>query len=257
MIHSVKLVLQLSLVRSLPVVTGHPLLVAQRAELERQVRMMWSCGTVQKWLVAHGSETLLVYLIPTGEETGLLLGLDLSGIGETSMRYQETVLHTYHDVLYAATEGRLLVIHPGEIAEYMHLPEWEEGTLIESPRDIAACRHLATAALRNAGVPSQRVIEFSLSVSEAVTNVVKHAGTGKFRLIRTGDDWTASVSDSGPGIDLALLPHSTLLRGYSTKPSLGLGFTAMLRCLDRLVLATSPAGTTLLLQLFGPGGALA
>ena len=39
------------------------------------------------------------------------------------------------------------------------------------------------------------------------------------------------------------------MRGYSTKPSLGYGFTIMLESLDALYLCTDQKGTTVILQM--------
>ena len=63
------------------------------------------------------------------------------------------------------------------------------------------------------------------------------AGGGLFRV---------RVSDEGHGIDAMQLPHATLMRGYSTRSSMGLGFTLMHEMSDRLCLATDPEGTTLI-----------
>ncbi len=57
------------------------------------------------------------------------------------------------------------------------------------------------------------------------------------------------VSDTGHGIDALQLPHATLMRGYSTRSSMGLGFTLMHEMSDRLCLATDSAGTTLILEM--------
>lgn len=152
----------------------------------------------------------------------------------------------------AATEGRMLVADPKEVRELIGEPVWESAHPIRTATDIGTRRNLTIVALREAGVPPQKVLEFALSVTEAVTNALKHASGGEFRLVRLANGWTVVVNDRGPGIHLSVLPHSTLLRGYSTKPSLGLGFTAMLCCMDRLVIARSDRGTTILLQRFEP-----
>ena len=59
------------------------------------------------------------------------------------------------------------------------------------------------------------------------------------------------VEDKGPGIGSLILPRATLARGFSTKPSLGMGYSIMLDVVDRLLLKTDEWGTTLLLiQMF-------
>jgi hypothetical protein len=55
------------------------------------------------------------------------------------------------------------------------------------------------------------------------------------------------VTDSGPGISALILPHATLQRGYSTKVSLGLGYSIILEVADKVLLATGPDGTSVVL----------
>ena len=58
----------------------------------------------------------------------------------------------------------------------------------------------------------------------------------------------ARVSDRGHGIRPEDLPASLLLPGYSTQLSLGMGFTLMLKLVERIWLATGPGGTVVQLE---------
>ena len=49
------------------------------------------------------------------------------------------------------------------------------------------------------------------------------------------------------GIESLILPRVTLQRGFSTKPSLGLGYSIMLEVADHILLRTGPRGTTVIL----------
>jgi phosphoglycerate-specific signal transduction histidine kinase len=56
------------------------------------------------------------------------------------------------------------------------------------------------------------------------------------------------VEDIGPGFPLKLLPNTTLMAGYSTKKSLGQGFTLMMKMIEQVLLSTVPyEGSTLIL----------
>ena len=57
--------------------------------------------------------------------------------------------------------------------------------------------------------------------------------------------WVA-VMDNGGGIHTSDLPRALFRRGYSSKISLGLGFTLMLSLADEMWLATGPEGTAIL-----------
>ncbi len=59
------------------------------------------------------------------------------------------------------------------------------------------------------------------------------------------------VRDAGPGIDFRPLPRATLVSGFSTVSSLGLGFTIVPQTCERLLLSTRPGRTVVLLE-FAP-----
>jgi anti-sigma regulatory factor (Ser/Thr protein kinase) len=62
------------------------------------------------------------------------------------------------------------------------------------------------------------------------------------------------VQDRGPGIKTSELARATLMQHYSTKNSMGCGFTLMLYYADYLYLNTGPSGTALAMN-FGVGHA--
>lgn len=247
---SLNLVVQIPLILHRPLVTSHPLLARHKEELELAAAAMWADETIHRLSLSAGHELLHVYLVPTGHRTGLLLAWDLSLAGRMARRYQKSLVQAYREALYATTGGRMLVVDPVEISELIEKPVWDSSHVIDTLTDIGACRNLVLRMMLQAEVPSQLAFQCALAVSEAVTNALKHATGGEFRLIRMINGWSFMVSDRGSGIDLMHLPLATLLSGYSTKKSLGLGFTAMLKCANRLVLASSERGTTVLLQLF-------
>jgi anti-sigma regulatory factor (Ser/Thr protein kinase) len=94
-----------------------------------------------------------------------------------------------------------------------------------------------------------RVEDLTLCASEAATNALKHAGGGRVSLDYEGETVRVRVADQGSGIDQLQLPRATLLKGYSTRASMGLGFTLMHELADRLYLNTGPHGTTVILEM--------
>ena len=62
------------------------------------------------------------------------------------------------------------------------------------------------------------------------------------------DRLQVAVRDAGPGIDFHTLPKATLVSGFSTGPSLGMGFTIMLQSCARVLLSTRPGRTTVVLE---------
>lgn len=106
------------------------------------------------------------------------------------------------------------------------------------PESVARARAGIARYARGAGFRGQRLDAVCLAVSEAVTNVVRHAyaGTkGAFDLtagIVTGELWVL-VSDRGRGMQAA-----------SPNPGLGLGLALMADAADHFVVAERAVGGT-------------
>jgi anti-sigma regulatory factor (Ser/Thr protein kinase) len=154
----------------------------------------------------------------------------------------------YRDVIYTATQRKFLLIKEADIEPF------REGQIlckaeIHTRSDIPKCRDLVKKAFEVMGISKSVAMSWLLAVSEAVTNVIKHAETGEMALIKDelGGELRLIVKDKGPGFALKELPKATLLSGYSTKKSLGQGFTLMMKIAKKILLCTSPRGSTLIL----------
>lgn len=88
-----------------------------------------------------------------------------------------------------------------------------------------------------------------IASNEATTNVVKHANNGKFQVFKSESTIQVLIRDNGPGINFSILPKATLLSGFSTQQSLGMGFSFMLELCDRVLLSTQPGNTTVVLEI--------
>ncbi len=153
----------------------------------------------------------------------------------------------YRDVLYCMTSGKIVLCDRDEIVR-----DWvsDSGLLaIDSPEDVKRCRDHVCETARAAGMDEDRLNDLCLCTSEATTNCLKHAGGGWLSVTERDGVFRVRITDHGDGIDALKLPHSTLLRGYSTHGSMGLGFTLMHEMSDRLCLATDANGTVLVLEL--------
>ncbi|MGE0488387.1 MAG: ATP-binding protein [Vulcanimicrobiota bacterium] len=156
----------------------------------------------------------------------------------------------YRDALCAVTQGKLALCEPSELREV-----WEAaGELlgrheVTELADVPRVRHLVEAALAAEGLNEDRVADMALCATEAVGNVVKHADRGAVEIRGNADCLRVLVEDDGPGIDFAHLPSAVLTAGYSTAPSLGMGYSILLELVDRLHLTTGEHGTTLILEM--------
>ncbi len=152
----------------------------------------------------------------------------------------------YRETILAVTGGHFM------LGEEDEAPEWLAGAefsaRLPGPEHLSRVRHQAMDYCRRRGLTGERLERFELAVGEALANAVKHAGGGF--LYAGADDhsvWVAVV-DHGKGMDTFAIPRIALLPGFTTKASMGLGFTIMLDSADLLRLATGTEGTTVWLQ---------
>jgi anti-sigma regulatory factor (Ser/Thr protein kinase) len=155
----------------------------------------------------------------------------------------------YRDVIFAATQEKFLLITEEEVNQYKEGIVLCEGRIKERS-DIPTCRNLAKEKLESEGFSHSMIMSWLLVLSEAITNVIKHAEEGKMTIIKDEKNHEIRfiIEDKGPGFDLKDLPKKTLLAGYSTKKSLGQGFTLMMKMTKRVLLFTSSKGSTIILN---------
>ncbi|MBE0476147.1 MAG: PAS domain S-box protein [Coriobacteriia bacterium] len=175
---------------------------------------------------------------------------DVSGRkrAEEALREKDRAIRrAYTDVIAAVTGGRLVLMTPDEVERSLGEP-LSPGMRVRSFEELAESRHVIRAIVGDAfpGIPLNDVV---LASGEALTNAVKHAGGGTYRLLRQDGCLQVSIFDQGPGIDFRYLPKATLTAGFSTKPSLGMGFTIMLELCERVMLTTQPGNTTVVLEM--------
>lgn len=167
---------------------------------------------------------------------------------------EDAVWQVYRDVIYAVTQKKFLLIRKSEVDHYKQGNIICEASIRERS-DIPKARDVAKQSLLDIGIPSAKLMEQLLLISEAITNILKHATEGKLTIVKTETNIHVLVEDKGPGFPLKLLPNTTLMAGYSTKKSLGQGFTLMMKMAQQVLLSTIPnEGTTLILVFTGKEG---
>lgn len=158
------------------------------------------------------------------------------------------VRQAYIDVFSAVTGGRLIIMGADEVDSAL-------GRRIGPPHPVSNYKELAGARAALGALIAAELFAVAseagliLAFNEALTNAVKHAGRGEWRVYVQSDRIQLLIADSGPGIDFSILPKATLMAGFSTKPSLGVGFSIMLESCDRVLLATEKGGTSIVLEM--------
>jgi anti-sigma regulatory factor (Ser/Thr protein kinase) len=151
------------------------------------------------------------------------------------------------DVFYSVTNGKIRLCDPEEIqAEW---PPLEHEVSLDRPEHVRVLRLAVEDAGREAGMAEDRAKDLGLCASEAGTNALLHGSGGAAAVEHREGLVRVRVEDHGTGITAEDLPRAALLKGWSKRSSLGLGFIVLKDTADRIYLCTGPAGTTLIVEM--------
>ena len=194
-------------------------------------------------------ELLTAY--PAGRGLWALTTDDVTDVrrAELAMRRQEEdIRRAYVDVLDAVTGGKLILLTEQGLAEELGEP-LSESLPFAVASDVARARQRVVEAAESRYPGRIDRSGLITPVSEALDNALKHARGGTYRVFARNGCVQVAIGDSGPGIDFRTLPKATLVRGYSTAASLGMGFTIMLQLCERVLLCTRPGRTEVVLEV--------
>lgn len=156
----------------------------------------------------------------------------------------------YRDALCAVTRGKLVLCERDELDASWEAAGSDKGRVeISGNADVPRARKFVESALADQGLSEEKIGDAALCATEAVGNVTKHADSGSLAVRTNEQVVTIRIADQGPGIDFAHLPNAVLAAGYSTAPSLGMGYSILLELMDRVHLSTSGEGTLLLMEI--------
>ena len=124
---------------------------------------------------------------------------------------------------------------------------------VEEASAVAACRNAAQAMADRLQFPADRVGQLALAVTEAASNLHKHARQGSLWLCVDRDATTPGIAlvtiDAGPGLpDVG----AAMRDGHSTAGTLGIGLGAIQRLADFCDLYSVPGHGTALAARFRP-----
>ncbi len=167
---------------------------------------------------------------------------------EAALRKKDSdIRNAYADVFSAVTQDKLVLLAEAEVEGSLGKPA-SEAFEIPSLEELVESRAFLRNGLAQLVTSHETIDEFIHASGEAVANGVKHAGSCEVQLYTIGDAVQIRITDHGPGINFRDLPKATLVAGFSTKHSLGLGFSIMLEVCAKVSLSTGAQGTTLILE---------
>src|SRR5580692_6139021 len=127
---------------------------------------------------------------------------------------------------------------------------------VEDPSAVAACRSIAQAMAGRLAFPPARIAEIALAVTEAASNLHKHAQQGAVLLRVSADSGQPGLElvtiDAGPGFRDV---RAALRDGHSTAGTLGIGLGAIHRLADNCDVYSVPGlGTALIARFWAAPG---
>jgi len=126
---------------------------------------------------------------------------------------------------------------------------------VEDASAVPACRKAAQIMAERLRFPASRIGQLALAVTEAASNLHKHAEQGSLLLCVNRDGQSPGIDmvtiDTGPGVrDVS----AAVRDGHSTAGTLGVGLGAIQRLADFADLYSRPGRGTSLVARFLPGG---
>jgi PAS domain-containing protein/anti-sigma regulatory factor (Ser/Thr protein kinase) len=159
---------------------------------------------------------------------------------------EEAKRQFYQKTVFSVTDGKLNLVTHDTTDALMECSS--EELRLSSANDLSRVRDRVAEVAREAGMGEDRIHELIMAVGEAAANAVKHAGGGLLRVCVVNHEIRVCVSDEGAGMDALILPKATLMARFSTKASMGLGYSMILGLTDAVYLATGKQGTSLVIE---------
>lgn len=158
---------------------------------------------------------------------------------------REAIFKVYKDVIYAVTQGKFLLVNIQEIHRFIDDGVKLAKVDISKSKDVGLVRQVSKQVVNELFPQYDKTHKILLCISEAATNILKHAGTGTLT-IKKMDNYSIRFifKDQGPGMNFNHLPSMLFYKGFSTKISLGYGFNLIYSIVDKMILSTSKNGTT-------------
>jgi ligand-binding sensor protein/anti-sigma regulatory factor (Ser/Thr protein kinase) len=192
----------------------------------------------------------LLSAYPAADDLWVVSATDVTDLREAERalrRQEEGIRLAYVDVLDAVTGGKLILLTDEQLADELGSP-LAPPAVFGAPAQLATIRRAAVRAAEGCFPGRIRHTDLLSTAGEALDNAIKHAGGGSYQAFVREDSLQIAISDEGPGIDFRTLPRATLVPGFSTAASLGMGFTIMLQLCTRVVLTTRPGRTVVVLE---------
>ncbi len=196
--------------------------------------------------VVFSNRTLDVYAQPFQNEKVGVFAHDLTPFLGYRKKLEQDMFELYVEVINTLSNGKIS-LHPSEESITKQLGGQLYEMSVHTKADVPKSRELAKWAIQD--FPTKiNLMKVQIAVTEAVTNILKHATRGRLSIYQKDLLLQFLITDKGSGIPLHEIPKTVLVSGYSSKRSLGQGFKIITSFSDWVQIYTSSEGTSILIE---------
>lgn len=163
-------------------------------------------------------------------------------------KLENKVLKSYEDVIHSLSKGKVDFHSNIDSFKYL-LGDFHAEMRITVASDLTSIRAFLFDYIQENELIFKPLM-VQLAISEATSNLLKHATGGTVSIYKKDEILQVLISDNGSGIPLHEIPKTILVSGFSSKNSLGKGFHLMSTFSDKLHVHTSSIGTSILMEFY-------
>lgn len=163
-------------------------------------------------------------------------------------KLENKVLKSYEDVIHSLSKGKVDFHSNIDSFKYL-LGDFYAEMRITVASDLTSIRAFLFDYIQENELIFKPLM-VQLAISEATSNLLKHATGGTVSIYKKDEILQVLISDNGSGIPLHEIPKTILVSGFSSKNSLGKGFHLMSTFSDKLHVHTSSIGTSILMEFY-------
>ncbi|EWG11557.1 HD domain-containing phosphohydrolase [Cytobacillus firmus] len=192
------------------------------------------------------NEHFNVHAIPFSGDEAAIFVHNITPYMQYRKRLEHNILESYVMVINTISQGKVKLLTTKAALE-CQLGEQIGEMAIRKSADVPKTRAFAKEILEQFPVDIS-TMKVLVAISEAASNIIKHATAGTFSVYKKEGTLQFLLSDKGSGIPLHELPKAILISGYSSKRSLGRGYNLIANYSNGLQIYSCSEGTSLLIE---------
>jgi anti-sigma regulatory factor (Ser/Thr protein kinase) len=194
----------------------------------------------------HHQELYSLHALPVSSQDVVVFVHNITPYMDYRKTLEMNVLESYVNVINVFSQGKIKLLTSLDILQGQ-LGDLIGQMSIRSASDVPKSRAFMKEILEQYPVTISNM-KVLVAVSEATSNIVKHASDGRFAIYQSSTKLQLLLSDRGSGIPLHEIPTAILIAGYSSKRSLGRGFNLIGNYSDGVQIYTTSEGTCILIE---------